>query len=300
MDLAHIIHYMHGVPVRRTPAILETLTGIRITQGAITQDAMKRAKGAVGERYAELRAQVREQAVVHTDDTGWRVAGAAAQLMVFTNSTLSVYQIRARHRNEEVRELVPADFKGTMACDRGKSYDAEELKDVSQQKCLSHLIRNASEVENKKSGMAATFSRTLKKLLRDAIALYAQRSRMEAADFHSEAEKLDALLTRHLQNRIFRDDDNQRLLNGIGAQHDKGHVLRFLYEEGVDPTNNRAERALRPAVIARKVSHCSRNENGARAFEAFLSVLQTLRKTASPGLADNFLQWLRSPPPAVS
>jgi hypothetical protein len=56
-------------------------------------------------------------------------------------------------------------------------------------------------------------------------------------------------------------------------------VLRFLGEDGVEPTNNRAERDLRPAVIARKVSHCSRNERGARAFEAFTSVLQTIRKT---------------------
>jgi hypothetical protein len=61
------------VPVRKTPAILEDLTGIRLTQGAITPNALRHAEGAVGERYRALRASVREQAVVHTDDTGWRV-----------------------------------------------------------------------------------------------------------------------------------------------------------------------------------------------------------------------------------
>jgi hypothetical protein len=76
-----------------------------------------------------------------------------------------------------------------------------------------------------------------------------------------------------------RDDDNRRLLNGVGTQQDRGNLLRFLFQDGVEATNNRAERELRPAVIARKVSHCSRNQRGARAFEAFTSVIQTLRKT---------------------
>ncbi len=74
--LAHILHYVHGVPVRKTPAILEGLTGVRLTQGAITRRMpCSRAEGAVGERYQALRASVQEQAVVHTDDTGWRVGG---------------------------------------------------------------------------------------------------------------------------------------------------------------------------------------------------------------------------------
>jgi hypothetical protein len=121
MALAHIIHYVHGVTLRKTPAILEALTGIGITQGAITQDAMKRTEGTVGERYAELRASVREQSVVHTDDTGWRVGGRSAQLMAFVNPQLSVYQIRHQHRNEEVRELLPADFAGVMALTSGEA-----------------------------------------------------------------------------------------------------------------------------------------------------------------------------------
>jgi len=75
-----------------------------------------------------------------------------------------------------------------------------------------------------------------------------------------------------------KDDDNQRLLNGIGGQNDLANVLRFLHEPGVEPTNNRAERALRPAVIARKVSQCSKNQRGAYAFAAFLSLSQTFRK----------------------
>lgn len=90
---------------------------------------------------------VREAPVTHTDDTGWRIGGRAAFLMGFDTDQSTVYQIRYQHRNEEVREVIPADYKGVLGCDRGKSYDAEALADAAQQKCLGHLVRNVSEVE---------------------------------------------------------------------------------------------------------------------------------------------------------
>ena len=102
---------------------------------------------------------------------------------------------------------------------------------------------------------------------------------MTLKDYCRQSTALNDELTNLLRDRTLRDTDNQRLLNGAGEQQDRGRLLRFLSEDGVEPTNNRAERDLRPAVIARKVSHCSKNSNGARAFEAFTSVLQTIRKT---------------------
>jgi transposase len=275
---AHTLHYEHGVPVRKTPAIIEDLTGLRLTQGAITQDAMKQTQGAVGASYEALRASVQEQPVVHTDDTGWRVGGESAFLMAFVNPSLSVYQVRPQHRNEEVRELIPADFRGVMVCDRGRSYDAVELENVAQQKCLAHLIRNAAKVAEEKTGRARQFSQQLKTVLQRALLLSTNRNEMKPTEYCRRAEALDDEMTTHLRDRTLRDPDNQRLLDGVGAQHDRGHVLRFLSVEGVEPTNNRAERDLRPAVVARKVSHCSKNARGARAFEAFTSVLHTLRK----------------------
>ena len=280
--LAHTLHYLHGVPVRKTPAILEDLTGIRLTQGAITQDAMKQAEDAVGASYEALRASVKEQPVVHTDDTGWRVSGQPAFLMAFVTPQLSVFQIRPQHRNEEVRELIPANFGGVLVCDRGKSYDARELEAVTQQKCLSHLILNAAEAAKEKTGRARQFGQRLKDQFQCALSLWADRKSLQPEDYRKQAKALDEELTIHLKDRTLRDPDNQRLLNGVGTQHDRGNVLRFLCEEGVEPTNNRAERDLRPAVIVRKVSHCSKNERGARAFEAFTSLLQTLRKVNPP------------------
>jgi len=74
------------------------------------------------------------------------------------------------------------------------------------------------------------------------------------------------------------DRDNQRLLNELGWHHERGNLVRSLDDPAIPPTNNAAERALRPAVIARKVSHCSQTEGGARTFSAFSNVIPTAVK----------------------
>lgn len=112
MAAAHMLHYGVGIPVRRVPTVLRALTGVELSQSAITQDVLRRARGAVGDAYRRLRESVRESAVVHTDDTGWRVGGESAFLMAFETDDATVYQVRSRHRNEEVREVVPTDYGG--------------------------------------------------------------------------------------------------------------------------------------------------------------------------------------------
>ena len=225
---------------------------------------------------------MRAAPVVNTDDTGWRVGGSTtAYLMVFVSERSTVYQIRAHHRNQEVREVIPADYAGVMGTDRGKSYDAEEFDGVEQQKCLGHLQRNITEVLETKKGRARTFGLDLKEILRQGIELHHRRSDLPPADYQLQVEQIDEALTFHLRHRILKDDDNQRLLDGMGVHQDRGNLLRFLKVDGLEPTNNRAERALRPAVIARKVSHCSKNQRGAEAFATFVSVIQTATQAGS-------------------
>lgn len=278
---AHALHYGAGVPVRKLPMVLKELTGITLTQGAMTQDALRRGEAEVGARYRQLCDGMREAPVVNTDDTGWRVGGSTAYLMVFVSEQSTVYQIRARHRNEEVREVIPGDYAGVMGTDRGKSYDAEEFTAVAQQKCLGHLQRNLTEVLETKKGRAREFGLGLKDMLRQSIELHHRRSLLPPADYQLQVQQIDADLTFHLRHRILKDEDNQRLLDGIGLHQDRGNLLRFLRVEGLEPTNNRAERALRPAVIARKVSHCSKNQRGAEAFAAFVSVIQTAAQSGA-------------------
>jgi transposase len=110
-----------------------------------SESAGGRAQGEVGAAYQALRAGVCQQPTVNTDDTGFRINGVPAFVMAFDTPASTVYQIRLRHRNEEVRELIPADYGGVMGTDRGKSYDAEELLAVAQQKCIPHIQRNVGE-----------------------------------------------------------------------------------------------------------------------------------------------------------
>jgi hypothetical protein len=293
---AHVVHYGMGVPVRKVPAILREFTGVRITQSALTQDALKKAEGVIGNAYQELRAGVATAPVVYTDDTGWPIHGKGSQLTAFDTDQATVFQIRSQHRNEEVRELIPAGYAGVMVTDRGRSYEAEELLGVKQQKCLDHLHRNINEVLETKTGRARGFGLKLKSLLKQARRLWRDQRTGKARNFQVRAERIEEKITGHLRPRRLQDEDNQRLLDGIGLQHDRGNLLRFLHEPHVEPTNNRGERTLRPAVIVRGLSHGSKNDRGAEAFSAFSSVLQTAVKRGVSSTIDTLQNLFCSKP----
>ena len=151
---AHATHYGLGVPVRKVPAVLQLYTGVGLTQSAITQDALRRVSGPLGQRYQELRDSIPQSDIVYTDDTGWRVGGERAHLMLFETDEATVFQVRPRHRNEEVREVIGNDYPGVMVTDRGTSYDAKELDEVKQQKCIPHALRSINQVLEIKQGRA--------------------------------------------------------------------------------------------------------------------------------------------------
>jgi len=314
MAAAHVLHLVAGVTLRKTPAIIKELTGITLTQGAITQDMLRRNKapginpngergpaGAIWQASEQLRAEIKEEQVIYTDDTGWKINGYNAYLMGFETPRTSVFQIRFRHRNEEVREVIPGDYPGTMSTDRGRSYDATEFNDVKQNKCASHVLRSIDAVLEKKRLRKAeieemAFCLELKGLLKGAVALWkeyhtdqavdGQAVNGQAVDYAQQAAAIQKSMTIVLRNRKMQDPDDQRLLDQLGWHHDRGNLLRFLTDPEVEPTNNRAERGLRPAVIARKVSQCSKNTQGADAYAAFASVLCTLKKRVSTPLID--------------
>ena len=202
MAAAHGLHYGVGIPVRKVPVVLEVLTGVTLTQGAITQDAMRRAADTVGMAYEQLRTTVPAQPVVHTDDTGWRVGGEPAYLMAFETDAATVYQIRSQHRHEEVQEVIPPDYDGVMVTDRGRSYDAQAFDDVKQQKCLAHILRSISDVVATKKGRARDFGERLKALLQDAMQLWHAFHAGEVTDFATEAQPLWDAITHHLRPRM--------------------------------------------------------------------------------------------------
>jgi transposase len=295
MAAAHTLHYQMGIPVRKVPAVLETLTGLKLTQGAITQDALRRASGQVGTVYQSLRAKVRNAPAVYTDDTGWRVKGQNAHLMAFDTDEVTVYQVRPRHRHQEVQQVVPASYQGVMVTDRGRSYEAHSFSRVKQQKCLAHLQKTLSLLLEQKKGRARELGENLKMLLGMALDLWEEYHAGMVVDFEARVAELRFAVSYQLRERALRDQDNRHLLKVLRRYHRRGELLRFLEEPLVEPTNNRVERALRPAVIARKVSQCSKNQAGAYAFSAFKSVVQTLVKRGTESVVEGLYHLFRSP-----
>jgi transposase len=280
---AHTLHYDDGIPQRKVPQVLKRLSGLSVTQGAIAQSAIRlgTGDGPVAQRYQQLRIEIKDQKAINTDDTGWRIGGYLANLMAFDSRSISVYQIRPQHRNEEVREVIGNGYKGILGCDGGKSYDAKELLDVKQQKCLAHVLRLIDEALEKQRGPARFFGVTLKSLFKEAIDLYwaYHDPEKKPLDYDGRVRAIEEELSKLLRERQLKDAENQRLLKHLRRHHKRNNLLRFLHEPDViEPTNNIAEQALRPAVIARKVSHCSKNQKGADAFSAFKSVIQTIKK----------------------
>jgi transposase len=282
MAAAHALHYQVGIPVRKVPLVLATLKGLTLTQGAITQDALRRSRGRVGQVYQALRDGVRDSRVVYTDDTGWKVGGENAHLMAFDTDQATVYQVRPRHRHQEVQEIVPRNYPGVMGTDRGRSYEARSFRQVKQQKCVAHLQRTLSEVLDRKKGRARELADRTRELLRLAVELWEEYHWGSRAKFHRWVPEVRWVLSYHLRDRPLKDQDNQKLLRMLRRYHQRGDLLRFLEQPEVEPTNNRVERMLRPAVIARKVSHCSKTWPGAYALAAFTSVIQTLLKKSTP------------------
>lgn len=272
---------------------MAALSGGRLTQGGVTQDARRRAVGAVRTASEQLRAVIVETPVVHTDDPGWRVGGEPAQLLGFATEAATVSQIRSRHRHAAVQEVIPAADAGVMVTDRGRRDEAQIFVRVAQHKCLAHILRSISDVVEWKDSLAWDFGEPLQTVRQEALALWHTQWETPRADAKIEAEALQAELTYQLRDRHLKDPDHQRLLNEPGWHHDRGTMLRFLGDPRIEPTNRRAERALRQAVIARKVSHGSKNGARAHAFETFTCVVRTLAKQGIDSLVEHLYQLFR-------
>ena len=182
-----------------------------------------------------------------------------------------------------------------MVTDRGRSYEAHSFSRVKQQKCLAHLQKTLSVLLEKKKGRARELGENLKMLFKMALDLWEEYHAGAVTDFETRVAKLRFAVSYQLRERALRDPDNQHLLKVLRRYHQRGELLRFLEEPLVEPTNNRVERALRPAVIARKVSQCSKNQAGAYAFSAFTSVIQTLVKRGAGSLVEALYALFCSP-----
>jgi transposase len=277
-DLKHRL----GIPYRKIADLLETAFGVEVTAGGLCQ-ADERLAEKAEPVYQELVEAIREAAVVHADETGWRIGVLSAWLWVFTNQTLTVYTIDKHRSHEVVVEILGRAFAGVLVADCFVAYDHQALADWLQQKCFAHFLREFSRLAREKRRGAVRFPRQVAALLREALRLREERTELDRATFEARCEELEAKLDALIApTRRFTDPDNARLAKRLRKQ--RPYLLTFLRVEGVEATNNRAERALRPAVIVRKTGGCNKTERGARTHAVLASLLVTLKQQGREAL----------------
>lgn len=283
-DLKHRL----GVSYGKVSEVLNDTFGLQVSRSGWCQADQKLARTAQPV-YAELLEAIRRCSVVNADETGWRIGTLAAWLWVFTHQEVTVYAIRDHRSSEVVIDILGEEFKGILpqghrddvTTDCYLAYDDRKFKEWLKQKCVGHLLKDLKEMKESKSGRALHFARQVTRVLQEALALKAERTRLDPFTFYQRARaleaRLDVLIAPH---RRLSDCDNARFAKRL-RKHRK-HLLRFLYVDELEPTNNLAERMLRPAVITRKTNGCNRNRSGASTHAILASVLVTCRQHAIP------------------
>jgi len=210
----------------------------------------------------------------------------SAWLWVFTSRTITVYTIEESRSHEVVVEILGEEFSGVLTSDCFTAYDHRTLAKWLKQKCFAHFLHELSKLSQEKKRGAVRFPRELVAILREALELEEEKPRLSEAEFQGcfqgLEERLDALIA---ARRQFSDPDNARLAKRLRKQRE--HLFTFLEMEGVEATNNRAERlpvpawqtgALRPAVIVRKTGGCNRTPTGAQTHSILASLLVTAKQ----------------------
>lgn len=287
-DLKHRL----GVPYAKISDLFRTGFGLEVTPSALCQ-ADARLADKAEPLYRELKAAVREALAVHVDETGWRIGGLSAWLWVFTGERITVYTIEPGRGHGVVLGVLGREFRGVLTADCFTAYDHHALADWIQQKCFAHLLKDLARLEREKTGGAVRFPRAVAALFRDALRLKDELPTLDTEVFRRRWERIKIELDRLIaQARRLTDPENARFAKRLRKQRE--HLFTFLEYDGVDATNNAAERALRPAVITRKTGGCNKTAAGARTHAVLASVLVTLQQQGR-GTLDYLCSVLQAP-----
>jgi transposase len=222
--------------------------------------------------YADLQTQLRASPVAHVDETGWKIGGHSAWLWVFTNDEVSVYVIDPHRDHTVVERILGQDFAGVLITDCFLAYDPLTY---DKSKCVGHLLRRCNRLLDSGNAVAMRFSAQAAQLLRGALNLKARKPTLSEHGYRVACGRLEAAFDR-LLNRSYRQPDTVRFVKLLRKQ--RPYLFTFLYDEAVAPTNNAAERELRPAVIIRKTNGCNRSPTGATVHAVLASVIRTAHK----------------------
>ena len=221
-----------------------------------------------------LKSQLRLEHVVHADETGWRIGILPDWLWVFSSQQITVYQVGGGRGHDVPMEILGEDFSGILISDGLASYDPlPYLKG----RCLGHILARISKLEAAFPGRRLSELQTLKSLLQEAMHLARRRKMLTAKGYRRRVKELENRLDLWvLLNEEHRQPDIARLAGHL--QKHRHEWFMFLYDPLVPPTNNHAERMIRPAVITRKLGGCNKTPAGAKVHSVLASLMVSCRQ----------------------
>ena len=290
--LAGLIAYLTvglRMPRRGVEQLLGTALGIEISLGS-TQKLVEESSEALAETCQELERQLPREPVLNSDETGWRSMGERRWLWALVANSSVFFTVATTRSSAVLIHLLGAVFPGVLCSDRFGAY--LKYHKGHAQFCWAHLKRDLLGIQK--------FARTTgaERFCRDALALTAQLFRLWHRFRGGELDRTELIRKSiPLQKRFFRlcerhldsEDNEVRVLATAMFKH-CDRLFEFLVHPGVEPTNNSAERALRHAVIWRKISFGNKSAIGEVATARLLTVARTCvmqKRNALEFLADS-------------
>lgn len=291
--LVVVLHKGFGLPLAHVVTLLRDRFGIRVTRGALVHVCARTATRAIP-TYDALCAQVRGSPVVSPDETGWKVAGTLHWLWAFATRDTTVYAIRGGRGYVDAATILGEDFAGVLTRDGWAPY--RRFAHADHQSCLGHLLRRCGLLQ--RDHPRSPFAARVQQRLQQALAL---RDRYAAGDVcaHGLASARGRLLEQTLE-LLTRTRSTIPAVERFVAHLtvEASALFTFLGDPAIDATNWRAEHAIRPAVVMRKVCGGNRSARGALTQQILTSVLRTAHQRnldPSPLL----VTLLRAPTPTV-
>ena len=262
-------HYIYG----NTLGQIEKQTGIGYSS---LVDAMHQLAKRLKNIPESLIEAYRLSPVKHADETGWRIDGRGGYSWLFCTPQISIFRFRGTRSARVPREVFGEKHTpGVLVVDR---YNGYNKMPCSIQYCYAHLLRTVNDLEKNfpENAEIKSFVEALGKQLANAISLRT----LEITDkqFKRQAAKIKAAII-NITNKQARHPAIQKIQDIFREKAER--LYHWADDRNVPADNNRAERELRPLVIARKISFGSQSNAGARTREILMTVLHTLRKRTS-------------------
>lgn len=277
-----------------TASLLDLVLGVPICKGTV-QAACERASEAMAAAVSELEAAVSKAPAAHVDETGWREDGKRRWLWVAVAGAIAVFAIHRRRGRDQLRAWFAEGFAGVIISDRWSAY--EMFPPEQRQLCWSHLRRDLQAIIDR----AGAGKAEAEAALAGSNGMFHQWHRFRRDEIDRRALQAETQPFRDAFRAFCeagKEQDQDRKWRALGTDLLKhwASVFLFLDREGIEPTNNTAERAIRPGVLWRKMSQGNKSEVGARFVARILTVATTCRRQGRcllEFLNQAILAWLR-------